>query len=510
MRPLGGQRSGATRERGGSPVSLLVVVNHQRDWPYEIEGTRIVTARDYLTDPAYSENQSARVLNLCRTERYQGRGYYVSLLAEARGHRPLPDVKTLGDLQSSEPPDRLLPVSFGEQLQRALASSGEATCTIDAFFGHDPEKRNDGLAGQLFAALRVPMLRAAFERPAGRWQLRDLQILGVSDVAPAHRPFIADSAREYVTRSSHPRVKESMAGAASIAILYDEDEPQPPSNPAALDKLCAAARALGMRPSIVGRNDIDRLGCFDGLFIRDTTNVNHYTYQFARRAAAQGLVVIDDPDSILKCTNKVYLNELLSRHRVPVPKTLMVHADNIDQIVPVLGLPCILKQPDSAFSLGVAKIETAAAVHDVLERLFAKSDLVIAQQWLPTPFDWRVGVLDRRPLYVCKYFMAPGHWQVVKRESGRTLEGSTQALSVGEAPEIVVRTAVRAANLIGDGLYGVDLKQDGQRCYVMEVNDNPNLDTDCEDGVLKDALYREVMGVFLRRIRERRRPADRP
>jgi glutathione synthase/RimK-type ligase-like ATP-grasp enzyme len=134
-----------------------------------------------------------------------------------------------------------------------------------------------------------------------------------------------------------------------------------------------------------------------------------------------------------------------------------------------------------------------------------KSDLVIAQEWLPTAFDWRVGVFDRRPLYVCKYFMAKGHWQVVKRESGRKFEGSTVALSVGEAPEVVIRTAVRAANLIGDGLYGVDLKQDGQQCYVMEVNDNPNIDAGNEDGVLKDALYREIMGVFMRRVQERKR-----
>jgi glutathione synthase/RimK-type ligase-like ATP-grasp enzyme len=190
---------------------------------------------------------------------------------------------------------------------------------------------------------------------------------------------------------------------------------------------------------------------------------------------------------------------------VQVPKTLMVHRGNVDEIVPRLGLPCIVKQPDSAFSLGVAKIETVGALHEVLARLFASSDLVVAQEWLPTPFDWRVGIYDRRPLYVCKYFMAPGHWQVVKRESGRTLEGSTQALSIGEAPEIVVRTAVRAANLIGDGLYGVDIKQDDRQCYVMEINDNPNLDAGCEDGVLKDALYREVMGVFMRRMQARRR-----
>ena len=486
-------------------MTILVVVNHPRDWPFEIPGMRIVTARDYLTDPAYSETQSARVLNLCRTDRYQGRGYYVSLLAEARGHRPLPEVKTLGDLQSSEPPQRLLPAHFGEQLQRVQAAGGEGTFALDAFFGRDPRKQNDPLAQQLFAALRIPLLRAYLDRPDGRWQVRELRILGVSDVPPDQQPLVAEQAREYAARAGRPRTKAARGGRAALAILYNADEPQPPSNRRAIDKLCAAARGLGMEPSIIGRDDIDRLPQFDGLFIRDTTNVNHYTYQFARRAATEGLVVVDDPDSILKCTNKVYLNELLSRHRIPVPKTLMVHRDNVDQIVPLLGLPCILKQPDSAFSLGVAKVETVEAVHEVVTQLFAKSELVVAQEWLPTAFDWRVGVYDRRPLYVCKYFMAPGHWQVVKRESGRTLEGSTQALSVGEVPEIVVRTAVRAANLIGDGLYGVDVKQDERQCYVMEVNDNPNLDADCEDGVLKDALYREVMGVFMRRIQERRR-----
>ena len=37
----------------------------------------------------------------------------------------------------------------------------------------------------------------------------------------------------------------------------------------------------------------------------------------------------------------------------------------------------------------------------------------------------------------------------------------------------------------------------------MEINDNPNIDADNEDGVLNDALYREVVGVLLRRIQER-------
>jgi hypothetical protein len=101
--------------------------------------------------------------------------------------------------------------------------------------------------------------------------------------------------------------------------------------------------------------------------------------------------------------------------------------------------------------------------------------------------------------------MAPGHWQVIKRESEKREEGDTLALSISEAPEIVINTAVRAANLIGSGIYGVDLKQIGEQCFLIEVNDNPNVDRGNEDQVLQDALYREVMGVFARRIGARRR-----
>jgi glutathione synthase/RimK-type ligase-like ATP-grasp enzyme len=294
--------------------------------------------------------------------------------------------------------------------------------------------------------------------------------------------------------------------APSIAILYNDDEPDPPSNPDALNRFRRVARELGMRAEFIGRDDIGRLPQFDALFIRDTTHLGqHHTWQFARLAVSLGMVVIDEPDSILKCNNKVYLNELLARHRIPVPKTMIVHRDNVADVVPTLGLPCIVKQPDGAFSNGVAKIESEQALASVLDTYFERSELVVAQEWLPTEFDWRVGVLDQRPLYVCKYLMAPGHWQVIKRERGHKLEGQTIALAVGEAPADVVDTAVKAANLIGNGLYGVDLKQVGGRTYVIEVNDNPNVDAGNEDGVLKDALYREIMGVFLRRIRERDR-----
>ncbi len=484
-------------------MNVLLVVNHLRDLPVPVAGANVVSAREYLTDPVYSESRPARVLNLCRTERYQGRGFYVSLVAEARGHRPLPEVKTLGDWRAGQL-TAAVATSLSEPAQRALAAERGDACVVDAYFGRDPRGRSDALAQQLFSALRIPLLRATFVRNGRGWRFSDLQLLSAADIAPEYHAFAAEAATDYLSRNKpHPR--EAGSSKPSLAILHNRDATDPPSNPEALAKFRAVAEALGMRAEFLRKDDVERLCEFDALFIRDTTWIGHYTYQFARRAAAEGLVVVDDPDSILKCNNKVYLYELLARHRIPTPKTLMVHRDNVEQIVPALGLPCILKQPDGAFSRGVSKVDAPSELRAKVEALLAKSDLVIAQEWLPTAFDWRVGVYDRRPLFVCKYHMAPGHWQVIKHEGARHVEGHTEALAVGEAPETVVRTAVRAANLIGDGFYGVDLKEANDQCYVMEVNDNPNVDAGNEDAVLKDALYREVVGVLLRRAQERRR-----
>lgn len=68
-----------------------------------------------------------------------------------------------------------------------------------------------------------------------------------------------------------------------------------------------------------------------------------------------------------------------------------------------------------------------------------------------------------------------------------------------------MKTALRAAALIGDGLYGVDLKQTADSVLVIEVNDNPNIDAGVEDLVLGDRLYSIIMEEFIRRLDQGRR-----
>ncbi|WP_346432327.1 ATP-grasp domain-containing protein [Breoghania sp. L-A4] len=160
-----------------------------------------------------------------------------------------------------------------------------------------------------------------------------------------------------------------------------------------------------------------------------------------------------------------------------------------------------MKIPDGSFSRGVFKVSGTEAIEAKLKELFADSDVVLAQEYCPTAFDWRIGVLDGEPLFACQYLMAKKHWQIVRHEDGKkSVEGSFKTVPLNEAPLAVMDAAVRAARLIGNGFYGVDIKETDGRVVVIEVNDNPNLDHGVEDAAEKDIVWDRLIQWFVRRL----------
>src|SRR5439155_17593350 len=105
----------------------------------------------------------------------------------------------------------------------------------------------------------------------------------------------------------------------------------------------AAARAgrapVGLEAELIGLDALERLPEFDGLFNRASPEVDGISYEFVRRAESLGMPVIDDPESILKCTNKVYMHELMSRHRIAQPLTLILQRSHLDKKVETIVLP---------------------------------------------------------------------------------------------------------------------------------------------------------------------------
>lgn len=489
----------------------LVLVDKAETWKADDPVIPVASAREYLSAAEYSTGRRLRVINLCRNYEYLGLGYYCSLLAEARGHRVIPSVRTIQDLSR-----RSIYGGIAEDLVDAVqkAFSGIAAADVPdrheslICFGKTEASELGDLARQIFELYPCPILKAEFRRLAQGWQLHAIRPGNAAALMDTQHGFFHSALQDYLTRRWR-RTRVRSAYRYDLAILHDPDEKLPPSNPRALKRFERAAKSRGVDVEFIGRKDFGRLAEFDALLIRETTRIDHHTYRFATRAENEGIVVIDDPDSILKCANKVYLAELLKGRGIPTPKSLIVRRETLADVEHEIGFPLVLKIPDGAFSTGVFKVDNAEQMRTVAATLFKDSDLILAQAYLYTEFDWRIGVLNRKPLYACRYYMARSHWQIVKhQDSGAPLEGESDTVPVSEVPEQVLQTALKAADLIGDGLYGVDIKQSDSEVMVIEVNDNPSIDAGIEDAVLGDSLYQAIIDELIARIEKLKLPAQ--
>lgn len=480
----------------------VLLIEQAGDWKPHFPEYPVMLARDYLTNAPETGGGQLRVINLCRSSRYLSVGYYCSLLAEARNHKVVPTVRTLQDLSrksiySLDTED--LDGKVAKVLGRKRAGLQPTAFEMTVFFGHCAPREMQEIAQQLFSFFRAPLFKVEFKL-ADQWRIDALKPLSLHSLTPDQEADFFAALDTYLKRPWR-KPRGSRGYKYDLAILQNPDEELPPSNRSALNNFVRIGKSLGLEVDFIDRKDYSRLAEYDALFIRETTRIDHYTYRFARKADGEGMVVIDDPDSILKCTNKVYLAELLASHRVATPRTLIVSKDNLLAAEETIGYPVVLKIPDGSFSRGVFKANDRAELEATAKRLFKDSDLILAQEFAYTEFDWRVGILNKQPLYVCQYFMSRKHWQIVNHEAkGNPRQGGFRTLAVADAPPQVVKTALRAANLIGDGLYGVDLKQTKKGVVVIEVNDNPNLDSGVEDAVIKDGLYRGILEDFVRRL----------
>jgi len=483
-------------------VKRYIVVDKPDEWTLEADNAQVISVEDYLAAPP-TGGKSLRIFNLAGSYRYQSRGYYVSLLAEARGHKVIPSVKTIQELNAPGIV-RFLPAEVDTLVQQSLRRIKSDDFTLTVYFGENVAAKHARLASALYQLLQAPFLRFRFRRGRESWSIRGVRALAMDEIPDTHLEFVRDAARRYFKRKRYPSERRDRSQ-HDLAILVNPEESEPPSDRKAIQNFVQAARKEGFSVELIGRADYHRLAEFDALFIRETTSVNHHTWRFSLRAQSEGLAVIDDPDSILKCANKVFLAEALRGAHIPIPETVIVSKENYREALEILGLPCVLKRPDSSFSQGVVKVSTRDEFKKHIDSMLAGSELLIAQEFIPTPFDWRIGVLEGRPLYACKYFMARGHWQIYNWESKSRagVSGGWETLAVDDAPAPIVSTALEAARLVGNGLYGVDLKDVSGRPMVIEINDNPSIESGVEDQVLGNELYATIMRALRRRVEAR-------
>ncbi|MCP0913861.1 MULTISPECIES: RimK family protein [Legionella] len=479
-------------------MQTILVTDNVQSWEFLSHLAPVVHAFDYLSNENYHQSKSMRIINLCQSYNYQTIGYYVSLLAHARDHKAIPSVLSIQDVLNASL-SKQISQEIDEEIQHSLHDIKGNEFVLSLYFGQNMAKRHAVLAKKLHGLFPLPLLRFTLEKKK-HWSIKKLQTLSLGDIPAHHDEFMRQAAESYFSKKRFHQWRKKQRF-HDLAILIDAQEPNPPSNKKALDSFVNAGEEMGLNIDFIDKNDSRSIAEYDALFIRATTAVDHYTYRFARRAAQENIVVIDDPQSIVKCTNKVYLAELLQSHQILTPETLFI--SKYDTALPDIKFPCVLKKPDSAFSHGVIKLDDEKDLQKSLAQFFKTSDLILIQPFIPTDFDWRIGVLDNKPLYACRYFMAKNHWQIYNWDSKFEREGRCESVPLSQVPEAIIKTALKATRLIGDSLYGVDIKSHGDKHYVIEVNDNPNIDFGIEDEILGETLYQQIMGIFLQRIRRK-------
>jgi len=483
---------------------ILIVVHRAKDYAPTATGQQIVTFADYIAGEYAKTPVRARVINLCRRFDYGSEGYYCSLLAEARGQKVIPSLQTLGDL-SGRALYQIQIDDLADSLDRYLPElDGDQRIVLQMYFGHATDPRLDRLARKVFELFPCPLLEITLKHRKS-WKIDDLRARSPARLTAQERASFAIALEEFNRKVWRARPEKKQAR-YDLAILCDPQERLPPSNRGALKRFIRAGREIGIDSRLITQRDYLRLGEFDGLFIRTTTAIDHYTYRFAKKAESEGLVVIDDSNSILRCTNKIYLADLFRNNKVPAPRTELLYRDRPAQLTALsatCGFPVVIKIPDGSFSRGVEKARDAQELEEICGRLFRESALLLAQEFLYTDFDWRIGVLENRPLYACRYYMVKQHWQIY-RHGGRTDSGGFDTMPLEEVPPAILDAALAATRPIGAGFYGVDIKEREGRGLVIEVNDNPSIESGVEDREQGMALYRQIMGVFLRRMEARR------
>src|ERR1700732_1896926 len=343
----------------------VILVDQPKDLPNADTPHKVITTSEYLARPRLFDVGRPKLVNMARSYAYQSKGYYASLLAEARGHRGVPTVETMLELREAKLYEHALP-DLEDELNRCARRADfqlEGELKLLVCFGIARDQRFESFGRLLFDWFRCPALEVFVE--PGEW-------LSIERIRPRNITRLANGEGIFLREALHQHTKREWRDPKARQIAKHDPPPRSP-----------------------------------------------------RRAWQEGMPVIDDPISMIRCTNKVFLMELLGSNQVPTPPTIMLaDAGDLPKAMDELGLPLVVKIPDGSFSRGIHKVHTLEEFKRITHELVGESDLLLAQKFMPTEFDWRVGVLAGEPLFVCQYRMARGHWQTVKhRSDGSAREG---------------------------------------------------------------------------------------
>ena len=214
------------------------------------------------------------------------------------------------------------------------------------------------------------------------------------------------------------------------------------------------------------------LGRYDAVIPRIGASVTFFGTAVVRQFEQMGVFTLNSSHSISVSRDKLRSMQALSRHDIGIPASAFVRRreDILPAIKMVGGVPVIIKLLEGTQGVGVILAESIKVAEAIVETMQGAKQNVMLQKFVAESKgkDVRAFVVGDRVVAAMRR-RARG----TEFRSNVHRGGTTEAVTLEPAYE---QTAVRAAQILGLRVAGVDMLESKDGPQVMEVNSSPGLE----------------------------------
>jgi ribosomal protein S6--L-glutamate ligase len=211
---------------------------------------------------------------------------------------------------------------------------------------------------------------------------------------------------------------------------------------------------------------------YDAVIPRIGASITHYGLAVLRQFEVQGVFPLNESVAIGRSRDKLRALQLLAREGIGMPVTAFAHGPRRaeDVLKEVGGAPCVIKLLEGTQGRGVILAETAASAKSIIEAFSAANMNILVQEFIR-----EAGGVDIRALVVGGVVVAS------MMRSGKPGEFRANLHSGGRAQPVALsdhehKTAIRAAEVLGLNVCGVDMLRSNRGPLVVEVNSSPGIE----------------------------------
>lgn len=210
---------------------------------------------------------------------------------------------------------------------------------------------------------------------------------------------------------------------------------------------------------------------FDAVIPRIGASITFYGAAVVRQFEMTGVFPVNESMAITRARDKLRSLQLLSRRGIGLPTTSFARSpDDVGDLIHIVGgPPLVIKLIEGVHGIGVVLAETKSAAESVIEAFLGQKVNILVQEYIreSAGSDLRCFVVGKKVVAAIRRQAEPGEFRANIHRGGKALK---VRLTAEER-----HTAIKAAQILGLNVAGVDIIRSKRGPLVLEVNSSPGL-----------------------------------